>query len=582
MRITSLLFLWSLYCSIGNSTISAQPLLGWASVAGGGNNDRGFGIVTSADGSVYSMGTYLDTVIFQAGSGEFLIPGSEQSNNTYIEKFSPEGNLIWASGFSGFGSGGLTGKKIAVDSNGNILLLSFFFGTVDVDPGPGTFYLTAVPEYRNYCIISSDESGNFLWARNILQVGEYNDVESLIISSEGDIFIAGGFSNSTDFDSGENTFPITSAGDADAFVLKLDPLGDFVWVKTFGSAGLDKVPALCLDQQNNVFVSGWFFGSVDFDPGPAISELTSESGSFNLFLLKLSGDGDFVWVSHFTKTDDVFVRDIASDQLGNIYVIGDLYGVVDFDPGAGVSELTSAGASDVCVVKYSNSGTFLWARAVGGSNYEFPAGITTNSDGELFCCGSFRGNADFDPGQGVYELNSADGWDDIFILKLSDAGNLIWVAKTGGPGNNQERCWDVCTTNSDEVYFTGQFRDVGMFSPGSSQAGYSSNGLEDSFVVKWLDTPSSTKDISRETGFSIYPNPANDVLFFKNSGSPSNQCFEIIIYDLLGRPVRKYPSDILKTGSTLDLSGISSGNYLIVLKDVLNDSRIKTLRLVIE
>jgi hypothetical protein len=549
--------------AIACSKLSAQPVMGWVSTAGGGNNDRGFNVVTSEDGNVFTMGTYVGEINFQYGSNEYILHGNADYNNTYVQKMSPNGELLWALGYTGLDVSGVTGKEIAIAPNGNIILLAFFFGTIDADPGSNIYNLTAVEGRRNYCVIVIDVSGNFLWAKNVVQVGEYDDVETIKVNTLGELFIAGSFYDSVDFDSGENSFLVTSAGNGDAFVLKLAPSGNFIWVRTFGASGLDKAPTLCLDPQSNVFISGWFVGSVDFDPGPDFRELVSTGDPFNLFLLKLSTDGDFSWVVHFAKTDNVFVREIASDQSGNIYAISALYGVVDFDPGEGVTELTSAGGSDVSIVKYSNSGNFIWARGVGGDNYEFPGGIVTNSDGEVFCCGSFRGVADFDPGQGVYQLNSSDGWDDIFILKLSADGNLIWAEKTGGPGNNQERCWDIWTTNADEIYFTGQFREVGIFNPGGILGEFQSNGYEDSFTVKWMDSPTSINETYHVSNINLYPNPVSSLLSIQSAVSLKNA--SVSIYTATGLLVEQ--KQINGYSTNIDISELAPGIYLLQIKE---------------
>lgn len=556
--------LWNFSFVVGFSQISAQPVMDWASTAGGEKNDRGYNVVASVDGNVFTMGTYVDTIIFENGTNEYSLPGNEEYNNTYVQKISPDGELLWAIGYTGLGVSAVTGKEITIAPNGNIVLLAFFYGTIDADPGPNTYNLTAVEGLRNYFVTVLDIFGNFIWAKNSVQVGDFDDIETIKVNTEGEFFIAGSFSNTVDFDSGDSSFLVTSAGDADAFVLKLNSIGQFVWVKTFGAAGLDKAPTLCLDPQSNVFISGWFVGSVDFDPGPDFRELISTGDPFNLYLLKLSTDGNFYWVTHFTQTDNVFVREITSDQFGNIYAISDLYGVVDFDPGEGVSELTSAGGSDVSIVKYSNSGNFIWARGVGGSNYEFPAGIVTNSDGEVFCCGSFRGTADFDPGQEVFNLNSSDGWDDIFILKLSANGNLIWAEKTGGPGNNQERCWDIWTTDADEIYFTGQYRDIGIFNPGSSQGEYQNNGYEDSFTVKWMDSQTSINDEYNMSDINLYPNPVSNQFSIQSAVPLKNA--SISIYSATGLLIQQ--NHVNGYSAYLDISEFAPGIYLLQIKEL--------------
>ena len=480
---------------------------------GGTANDKGLGIISNNDGFVYSMGTYLDTVHFQSGTMGIDVPGNPQFNNTFIQKISDDGLLTWVTGFSGEGTSGVTGQDIELAPNGNIVMLAFYFGTVDVDPGLGEYFLTEISPFRNYCIIVLNPSGELVWAKNIINVGTYDEVKNIEVNPQGELFVAGHFYETVDFDPGMETLNVTSAGLADAFVQKLDATGNFLWVKTWGSSEYDKVTALCLDSEDNICLSGWFNGTVDFDPGSGVSELTAEAiFSFNEFLLQLTDNGTFKWVAQVSKNDNVFIRDITADQSNNITLIGDFYSTVDFDPESGLEELTALGASDVCIVRYSPYGHFIWARAVGGSNYDFPAGIATNSNGELFCCGSFSGTADFDPGEAVLELSSSDGKDDIFIFKLTAAGTLIWAEKTGGPGNNFDRCWDICTNTTGGIFFTGQFRDIGIFDPGAVQTEYQSNGYEDGYVAKWLDDPTYIADMDTGKHITISPNPTTDIV----------------------------------------------------------------------
>ena len=109
------------------------------------------------------------------------------------------------------------------------------------------------------------------------------------------------------------------------------------------------------------------------------------------------------------------------DGSGNVYTTGRFGGSVDFDPGAGVFNLTSAGEQDIFVSKLDSAGNFVWARRMGGADLDRGIGVTVDDSGIVYTTGHFQGSADFDPGAGVFSLTST-GLDDIFVSKLDSAG----------------------------------------------------------------------------------------------------------------------------------------------------------------
>ena len=547
-----LFFLWIVEIFM-NFQCSAQVLSGWVSTAGAGNNDKGLSVVPTPSGFIYAMGTYLDTVTFELGNGNSLLNGNPNFNNTFIQKRTNDGVLNWVVGFGGLGESGVTGKKLAITPNGNCILLAHFFGAIDADPGLDTFILNAMNSKRNYCLIELNENGEFVWARNCVQVGEYDDVKNIAIDNYGDIYLSGIFHDSVDFDPGVSSHFVTSNGNSDIFIQKLQPNGDFIWVETFGSSGSEDISSLCLTPFNKLVIAGRFYETIDFDPGLGVEELSAPISTYASFLLQLSTDAEFNWVS-FTQSS----QEIVSDQSGNIFALGIFQGTIDFDLGLGISQLTSAGLTDAFIIRYSHEGEYLWAKRFGGPNYDFPSGIFATNSGELFCCGSFAGTSDFDPNNGIYELSSSDGFDDVFILKLSNEGDFIWAEKTGGSGNNYERCWDICVNEENDIFFTGQFRDSGIFDPNSIGNQYLSMGYEDMFLAKWLDSPSSISNIKPEIYFHVFPNPTDKFLNIQSAVSLNHSSF--YIYDTSGLLVM---SNIINDEQWyVDVSCLNPGMYV--------------------
>jgi hypothetical protein len=129
-------------------------------------------------------------------------------------------------------------------------------------------------------------------------------------------------------------------------------------------------------------------------------------------------DVEFAWAAGMGGTGYDYGYGIAVDASGNVYTTGSFEGTADFDPGSGVSNLTSAGDNDVFVRKLDASGNFLWARSMGGTGSDRGGGIAVDASGIVYTTGWFSSTVDFDPGAGTVNLTSA-GARDIFVQKLS-------------------------------------------------------------------------------------------------------------------------------------------------------------------
>lgn len=129
-------------------------------------------------------------------------------------------------------------------------------------------------------------SGNLLWVRGIgSSAPDY--VKAITLDAGGNVYATGSFYLTADFDPGPGFYNLTSSGQEDAFVLKLDPQGDFLWAKAFGGPLKDYGTSLTLDATLSVYIIGAFENVADLDPGSGIVNLTS-LGDDDIFVLKLS------------------------------------------------------------------------------------------------------------------------------------------------------------------------------------------------------------------------------------------------------------------------------------------------------
>ena len=254
------------------------------------------------------------------------------------------------------------GSCITTDNSGNLYTLCGFRNTVDFDPNVAILNFTSIG-LNDICISKLDPSGNLLWAKQF--GGTSNDTPGrggLALDNAGNIYFIGQFAGTCDFDPSSAVFNLTSNGKSDIFISKLDNLGNFLWAKNFGDTISDFGIALKVDASGNVFSTGILGGTVDFDPGPGIFNLTSTR--VDVFVSKLDSMGNFVWTKNFggIYSNEAFALTI--DQFGNVLTTGMFMGAVDFDPGISTFNLTSVGAHDIFVSKFDNGGNFIWAKNI--------------------------------------------------------------------------------------------------------------------------------------------------------------------------------------------------------------------------
>ena len=384
----------------------------WAKSIGGALRDDAFSITTGASGNVYVTGRFEGTVDFDPGTSTFSIT-SNGNRDIFILKLDANGNFIWAKAIGNLSND--RGYGITTDASGNVYATGYFGGTVDFDPGVATSNLTSNGG-DDIFILKLDGSGNFIWAKS---VGGINNDEAWLVRTDdlGNSYLTGFYQDKVDFDPGIGVFNLTSQGNTDAFLLKLLSNGDFAWAKSISGTSVIRGHSIYVDAAVNLYTTGHFEGTVDFDPGAAVFNLTS-NGQSDIFVQKLDANGNFIWAKSMGSTATDQGYSIALDTTGSIYLAGNFEGTVDFDPGTSVFNLTSNGQSDVFIQKLDANGAFLWAKSMGGTLIDTAYAIVYSKSGSIFTIGKFEDTVDFDPGAGSFNLVS-NGLSDIFIQKLT-------------------------------------------------------------------------------------------------------------------------------------------------------------------
>ncbi len=255
-----------------------------------------------------------------------------------------------------------------------------------------------------------------------------------------------------------------------------------------GGPGAEDATSVARDQAGNLYVTGSFQATANFGPNLSAPSLTS-AGSNDIFLAKYDANGALIWVQRIGGTgndvgNDVTVDIDPTDPTGasdRILIAGAYSGVVNFDPGAGTANLTSAGGLDGFVAKFDPSGNLVWARTAGGAGADVIEGVAIASTGDLVTTGSFSGTANYGSIPAGPSLTSAGGTD-IFVVVIDTAGNLVGGVAFGSTGNDVGRA--IAVDSDDNVSITGSFTGSVDFDPSAAVAQLNSNGAADAFVLQ--------------------------------------------------------------------------------------------------
>ena len=352
--------------------------------------------------------------------------------------------------------------------------------------------------------------------------------------ASGNAYSTGGFIGEADFrDTVGSFFSISSLGLKDIFIAKYDVQGRPAWGFSIGGIaggpGIDdEGTAIAVSPAGHIFVTGYFQGTADFDPGAGTAELTSQ-GFRDVFLASYTSDGEFRWAQSFGGSADDRGQDVTISGNEAVYFTGLFRETAQLSSDSnGSNTATSGGEEDGYLLAMDQNAGFNWLFSYGGVSIDKGNQVGTDEAGNVYLLGVFSRNAEFDPGSGSTMFSSLAGSQDGVLATYTPSGDLRWAIPIGGgqlDGTN-----GLAVDPAGNTFITGHFLGIVDFNPTGSPQEIVSTG-RDLYIasynptggLSWIHPMGSGFaegiDIARNnagnilvTGFfndNIFPNPAS-------------------------------------------------------------------------
>lgn len=387
-----------------NAERKPNPNILWSKTYGTPLGDFAEGICKAADGGLVLAGT--------TSSDAFSIEPGKRSENFLVMKVSELGITQWEKTFGGEAMDYASAVTSAADGN------FFIAGKTNSSFGQVVGFHEA-PAAHDAWVIKIDAGGNLLWQKTL---GGYknDDANAIIATADGGCIVVGN-TKSTDGD--------LIGMKEGLWIAKLSAGGLIEWQKTYGSRARTEIAkSITQTKDNNYLIAG-----VAYDSGEDLAN-NSYHGSNDALVLKIDGSGNLLWQKLFGGSNMDWGQSIAATKDGG----GVLAGFTSSNDGdvTGFHNDRKAGTQDdMWVVKLDAAGNMIWQKALGGINRDRGGSVIETADGHFVASGF---STDLF-GQDDYSRNGrrGHGTDDVFVVKLSPSGAIIWQQTFGGTGIDQ-------------------------------------------------------------------------------------------------------------------------------------------------
>ncbi|MBN8643154.1 MAG: T9SS type A sorting domain-containing protein [Flavobacteriales bacterium] len=296
------------------------------------------------------------------------------------------------------------------------------------------------------------------WAKNIS--GLRNEcIYSVASDNSGNVYGAGYFDSVSSVFNSTTVSNTSSTAYSDAFLVKYDSSGSILWIKTIGGSLSERIKAIDVDSEGNVYVFG-SFSSTSVTIGSFV--LTSSANS-NLFLAKYNANGDVVWAKKISASASATSEVIDVNDSGKLSLSGS-FGTSSLMFESVVLTNTNTNFTDLFVAQYDLNGNFLWVKQIGGMAAESAQTIKIDSDGNTYFGFNFASQS-IQIESTILNNNSnlSNGisyFSDFGIVKLNPNGELIWANRYGG--NDNDFIASIGLNSSGDLFLTGSFQSSSL------------------------------------------------------------------------------------------------------------------------
>lgn len=468
----------------GNSSVWVRT---WGDV--GGEFVHALGL--DSEGNSYVAGLYLGSFLVDEEILENASPESSVSNSS-LTKYDPNGNLLWS---RRIGTGGFSIiSGIGFDENDNVYLAGMFQhegeyvmeGPVEFDFADSNF----IPETDSTggsFLCKIDPACNLIWFES-WSLENAGSAGCFTIGEDQNVYLIGtsGVNVVEDEDNPECEGSCPVFQSASTSIRAFDQEGNLIWDRTIWDDSSVVPESIITDNQGNLYITGFFTQTVDFNPGTPDSEHTS-NGDRDVFLCKYSIDGDFQWVRTWGGEETDYGLHLGLDSTGMVYVLGSFKAIVDLDPGTGEFNVSNYGVTSLSLSKFSPSGHFISGAAWDIFALQGFNGLFIDQMDWVYITGSFYDRTDFDPGEGT-EIHDTEGHS-AFVLKLNPDLELECV-RTWGKGFSIDASL-VQINKEGNILIAGTFSDLPEiyplhdFDPGLGVEEHASNGKADIYLCNF-------------------------------------------------------------------------------------------------
>lgn len=361
------------------------------------------------------------------GGGPLVSNGTD---DLFLAKFSPTGEHLWSKYFGD--ETDQVGHATTFDSQGNVVVTGEFHGTMNL----GGDDLVS-KGFADLFVAKFSPTGEHLWSYrygdDAFQIGR-----AVAVDGQDNIIVTGNLWGTTDLGGGD----LVSQG-SDLFVAKFSSTGEHLWSQHYGDGEAQFGHAVTVDTQGNIVVAGGFYGAMDL--GGAV--LTSAGR--DVYVVKFSPSGEHLWSQRFGGEDDQFLASAAVDGQDNVVLTGYFRSAVNFGGG----DLVSAGKRDLYVATFSPSGEHQWSKRFGDAEDQYMGAVAVDDAGDIVFTGRFEGVMDLGGG-----AITSEGAMDVFVVKLSAAGDHIWSRRAGDWNTQVGKA--LAVDGAGDVVIAGTFASV--------------------------------------------------------------------------------------------------------------------------